>query len=253
MLLLVLLLTISNFPFLAGLKVLLLFFRVIYMKVLRTCLLTGLLLTMVGAQAGVVVGGTRLVYDGAKKESSINVNNPDETPYLIQSWVESQSNSSTANIPFIITPPLFRLDGEQQNVLRVVKVGNLPEDHESLYWLNVKSIPSGKQMENTLQIAVRTRIKLIYRPSALKNSVPEDQTEKLIWTKDGNQLRLKNPTPYYMNFNEISVGGKKLDNVTYIPPGDTITFTLPNKDNVVKWKIISDYGSIGPVHESNIN
>jgi len=39
------------------------------------------------ANAGVIIGGTRVVYDGNKKEASIDVNNPDKTPYLIQSWV----------------------------------------------------------------------------------------------------------------------------------------------------------------------
>lgn len=221
------------------------------MNVLRTTLLTGMLFAMAGAHAGVVVGGTRLVYDGAKKESSLSVNNPDKTPYLIQSWIDTQ-DGGTAKAPFIITPPLFRLDGEQQNVLRVVRAGNLPEDHESLYWLNVKAIPSGKKMENTLQIAVRTRIKLIYRPSALKDSAPEEQTDKLVWSRNGNQLQVKNPTAYYMNFNEITVGGKKLDNVTYVAPGSTASFAMPAGGSTVNWKIISDYGAIGPVHKASL-
>lgn len=41
-------------------------------------------------QAGVIVGGTRLIYDGGKKESALNINNPDAVPYLIQSWVDGQ-------------------------------------------------------------------------------------------------------------------------------------------------------------------
>ncbi|MBT1850636.1 molecular chaperone (plasmid) [Enterobacter hormaechei] len=221
------------------------------MKVLRTTLLTGLLFAMAGAHAGVVVGGTRLVYDGAKKESSLSVNNPDKNPYLIQSWIDTP-DGGTAKAPFIITPPLFRLDGEQQNVLRVVRAGNLPEDKESLYWLNVKAIPSGSKQGNTLQIAVRTRIKLIYRPSALKGSAPEDQTDKLVWSRSGSQLQVKNPTSYYMNFNEITVGGKKLDNVTYVAPGATASFPMPAGGNAVSWKIISDYGAIGPAHKASL-
>ncbi|MEP8939211.1 fimbria/pilus periplasmic chaperone (plasmid) [Enterobacter mori] len=220
------------------------------MNVLRTTLLTGLLFAMAGAHAGVVVGGTRLVYDGAKKESSLSVSNPDKTPYLIQSWVDTLEGG-TAKAPFIITPPLFRLDGEQQNVLRVVRAGELPEDHESLYWLSVKAIPSGSKAENTLQIAVRTRIKLIYRPSTLKGSTPEQQTDRLVWSRSGGQVQVKNPTAYYMNFNEISVGGKKLSNVTYVAPGGTATFAAPAGGGV-SWKLISDYGAIGPEHKASL-
>ncbi len=68
-------------------------------------------------RAGVVVGGTRLIYDGGKKESALNISNPDAMPYLIQSWVDAQEGDS-AKAPFIITPPLFRLDGGQNNLLR---------------------------------------------------------------------------------------------------------------------------------------
>jgi len=78
--------------------------------------------------------------------------------------------------PFLITPPLFRLDAKEDNVLRVVRTGgNLPGDRESLYWLNIKAIPSSKHVEgmNTLQIAINTRIKLLYRPSSIQGK-PED-------------------------------------------------------------------------------
>ena len=40
-------------------------------------------LTLTTANAGVIIGGTRLIFDGAKKEASISINNPDSTPYLI--------------------------------------------------------------------------------------------------------------------------------------------------------------------------
>ena len=40
-------------------------------------LLSALLLTTVTAHAGVIINGTRLVYQGEKKESSIGVSNPE--------------------------------------------------------------------------------------------------------------------------------------------------------------------------------
>lgn len=48
------------------------------------------------SQAGVVVGGTRLIYDGGKKEASINLSNPDKNIYLIQSWVDSEGKGKNA-------------------------------------------------------------------------------------------------------------------------------------------------------------
>jgi len=132
-------------------------------------LLSTLLLVAATAHAGVIINGTRLVYHGDKKESSLGLSNPDSTDYLVQSWVDS-GDKNMAKAPFLITPPLFRLDGKEDNVLRVVRTGgNMPEDRESLFWLNIKAIPSSKNQQgvNTLQIAINTRIKLLYRPASV--------------------------------------------------------------------------------------
>lgn len=159
-------------------------------------LLSTLLLVAATAHAGVIINGTRLVYRGDKKESSLGISNPDTTDYLVQSWVDADSKNHAA-APFLITPPLFRLDAKEDNVLRVVRTGgNLPEDRESLYWLNIKAIPSSKHVEgvNTLQIAINTRIKLLYRPSSVKGK-PEEMADKLEWHREGNDLVVNNPTP----------------------------------------------------------
>lgn len=205
------------------------------------------------ASAGVIIGGTRIIYDGNKKEASVSVKNPDSTPYLIQSWIETSSGGAE-KAPFIITPPLYRLDKGQQNVERILLSGSLPQDKESLYWLNIKAIPSAKRGENTLQIAVKTRIKLIYRPSSLKGSLPEQLADKLTWQRTGNQIQVTNPTYYVMNFSEIAVGGKRLDNVSYVLPGSTARFNLPAgvSSGSVVYKIINDYGGMGEPHKSAI-
>ncbi|MDK9357487.1 MULTISPECIES: fimbrial biogenesis chaperone [Lelliottia] len=205
------------------------------------------------AHAGVIIGGTRVIYDGNKKEASISVNNPDATPYLIQSWIETL-NGGVEKAPFIITPPLYRLDKDQQNVERIIMAGALPQDKESLYWLNIKAIPSAPKKENSLQVAVKTRIKLIYRPEALKGIAPEELAEKLTWSHSGDQLRVTNPTPYVMNFNQISVGGKQLEDVSYVLPGATAQFTLPKgvSSGALTFTVINDYGGPGKPHKNAI-
>ncbi|MFS7198464.1 molecular chaperone [Rahnella inusitata] len=225
------------------------------MNIFPGILLSALLACAFSAQAGVVVGGTRLIYDGGKKESSLSVSNPDKYPFLVQSWVET-ANGDSEKAPFMVTPPLFRLDGGQTNVLRIVRAGgSLPADKESLFWMNIKAIPSAEktQNQNTLQIAVKTRIKLIYRPQGLKG-VPEEQTEKLVWQRQGNRVMATNPTPFYMNFMEIIVAGKPLQDVTYVAPGSSATFALPAgvSSGTLSWKIISDYGGIGSEHHHTL-
>ena len=225
------------------------------MKFFTGSLLAAMLVTSGFTQAGVIVGGTRLIYDGSKKESSLSVSNPDKMPYLIQTWVET-TGGGAEKAPFIVTPPLFRLDAGQENVLRIVRAGgNLPNDKESLYWMNIKAIPSAeaKENQNTLQIAVKTRIKLIFRPQDLKG-VPEDMAHKLTWKRSGSQVLVSNPTPFYMNFMEVRVSGRQLQNVTYVPPGGSANYSLPAGINggEVTWKVISDYGAIGPEHKDSL-
>lgn len=180
-------------------------------------------LTLTSVSAGVIIGGTRIIFDGAKKEASIGITNPDNVPYLIQSWIDVQDEQS-GKAPFIITPPLYRLDGGQKNLERIVMTGSLPQRQESLFWLNIKAIPSASKQMNSLQIAVKTRIKLIYRPETLRASTPEEQANKLTWRRAGNTLQVNNPTPYVINFNEITLGNKKLDDVTYVMPSGTARF-----------------------------
>ncbi|WP_434641126.1 molecular chaperone [Klebsiella sp. I138] len=225
------------------------------MKIIPGLTLVALLVSATSSYAGVVVGGTRLIYDGGKKESSLSVNNPDKAPYLIQVWVETVDGGAQ-KAPFMLTPPLFRLDGGQNNVLRVVRAGgNLPTDKESLYWINIKSIPSVEKEtnKNTLQIAVKTRIKLIYRPQGL-GGIPEESTEKLVWSRKGNQLQVTNPTPFYMNFQSVKIGGKDIPDITYVAPGTTANFPLSAgmTGGAVSWKIISDFGGIGNEHHVSL-
>ncbi|MFO6296574.1 fimbrial biogenesis chaperone [Rahnella selenatireducens] len=225
------------------------------MNIFPKTILGGILIasSITSVYAGVVIGGTRVIYDASKKESSLSVNNPDSVPYLIQSWIEG-ANGGADKAPFIITPPLYRLDQGQQNVMRIVRAGNLSEDKESMYWLNVKSIPSSEKKNNTLQIAVKTRIKLIYRPVKLKGHAPEEVADKLIWKAAGSKLLVTNPTPYYMNFNEIKVAGKNLTDVTYVAPGQSASFTLPAgvSSGKVSYIIISDFGGTGTPHAASI-
>lgn len=210
------------------------------------------------AQAGVVVGGTRVIYDGAKKETSINVSNPDKNVYLIQSWVDSdgtRSAGSADKAPFIVTPPLFRLDSNQQNILRIVRAGgNLPQNKESMFWLNIKSIPSAnKTQENTLQIAVKTRIKLIFRPAGIKSSL-EEAAQSLTWKRMGNQLKVTNPSPNYINFFKVNVNGVEIKNATMVAPQSEASFDLPGNvsGGSLSWQFINDYGGTSKLFTAGI-
>ncbi len=86
---------------------------------------------------GVALSTTRVIYDGGKKEASLTVENHNKNEeFLIQSWIDDVNGNKKT--PFIITPPLFKLDPDKNNVLRIVNIEDtLPKDRESVYWINV--------------------------------------------------------------------------------------------------------------------
>ena len=196
--------------------------------------------------AGVIIGGTRLVYDASKKEASIAIINQDKKPYLIQSWLENELETDSTKIPFIITPPLFRLNGDQENALRIVFKGmKMPEDRESMYWLNVKSIPSTEKTDsNELLISIKTQIKMFYRPAELAGNAAEAY-KSLTVSQQGNHIIFTNPTPYYVSFYNIKVSGKEVENPGYISPKSSIKIPATlNNSGVIAWKSIGDFGNI---------
>lgn len=113
------------------------------------------------------------------------------------------------------------MQGKKENTLRIIDAtnGQMPEDRESLFWVNVKAIPAmdkAKTGENYLQFAIVSRIKLLYRPQGLVIP-PEQAPGKLEFTRENGGLTLLNPTPYYLTVTDLKAGNKSLEN-TMVPP-----------------------------------
>ncbi|QMV52131.1 molecular chaperone [Ewingella americana] len=202
-----------------------------------------LLLMAANAMAGVEFGGTRVIYNGAKREAAISIKNSEkETPYLIQSWLDNNDDKNSNKVPFIVTPPLFRLDPLGENQLRIVNTEAMPQDRESLYWLNVKSIAASRRDTNRLQISVRTRIKMIYRPAALMKKAA-DAWKQLQVTRSGDSITFTNPSAYYISFFSVKVGGKELPNPLMVAPFSTYSMRVPDSAvGNVSWSAINDFG-----------
>ncbi|HBO7420752.1 MULTISPECIES: fimbrial biogenesis chaperone [Pseudomonas aeruginosa group] len=155
------------------------------------------------ASAGITLGGTRVVIQAPAKEASILVKNQAAEDIMIQSWMEPESGSGIQDVPFAITPPLSRLGANKQQNLRILFQGQgLPSDRESVFRLSVQEIPQKAKGENTLQIALRQRIKVFYRPAGLP--AVEDAPKNLKWRlvrQDGKALlEVTNDSPFHISF-----------------------------------------------------
>lgn len=216
------------------------------------------------ADASVVIAGTRVIFPAAGGEITVRLNNNGEQPALVEAWLDDGDATSTpdsAHVPFVITPPLFRMNPGKGQSLRIVYTGEkMPSDRESLFWLNVLEIPpkpadASGEAQNTLQFAVRSRLKFFYRPAALTSDALK-AAQQITWTAvaqgAGYALVAHNPTPYYVTFSKLSVSS---GNMAYtsdpgmVAPMSTLSLLIkdlnraPALNTVVDYTAINDFGT----------
>lgn len=170
--------------------------------------LTGVVMFMLAVtwsqsgRAAINVDRTRIIMDGKDKSVSVTLDNNDRhAPNLAQSWVTDADGNKTSTL--LVLPPLQRIDAGQKSQVRITQVrsltARLPQDRETLFWFNVRSIPPKPDEANVLQLAVQSRLKLFYRPaSVMKNDSSDRPERRLVAEREGEHLTLKNPTPYHI-------------------------------------------------------
>ena len=215
------------------------------------------------AHAAVLLGGTRVILNEKDREASISMKNEGKAPYVVQAWLDAGEGKNKT--PFLITPPLSRLDPGMENLLRIMRVSSndLPADRESVFWLNVKEIPEKAEGENVLQIAVRTRIKLYYRPAALRGGDASLARNSLKWAVaagangQGAVLKVVNPTPYHVTFTGFRINKNQQEIRTeMLPPMAEQSYPLKAIKTpqaiTVTYTTINDYGGETPVEMVNV-
>jgi P pilus assembly protein, chaperone PapD len=221
-------------------------------------------LALTTAHASVVIAGTRVVFPAADGEVTVRLSNEGGQPALVEAWIDNGNPAATpdtANVPFLITPPLFRMNAGKGQSLRIVYTNQpLPKDRESLFWLNVLEVPpkpAAKPGEphNTLQFAVRSRLKLFFRPATLAGdarTAAAQVTWSMVANGTGYALEAHNPTPYHITFSKLALS---VDNVTYAPESGMVaplsSVRLPIKNlghaaapgTVIDYTTLNDFGA----------
>ncbi len=213
------------------------------------------------AHAAIVINGTRVIYPSDQKEVTIKLNNEGDAPLLVQSWIDdggSQSTPDVSSAPFVITPPISRVDGHQGQTLRVRYTGQrkLPQDKESVFWLNVLEVPpSANDGENKLKISFRSRVKLFYRPSGL-DMQQEEAAVKMQWRiiKNAEAMLLEgfNPSPYYLTISAAKIKDMKVElnlETSMFAPGERKLLKLKSapttsKNMHIDFSTVNDYGAV---------
>ncbi|AOJ31475.1 phytochrome sensor protein [Burkholderia metallica] len=170
----------------------------------------------VRCDAALSVTGTRFVYPGDARALTIFARNGGDAPILVQAWLDdgdANADPSRLRVPFVVVPPLARLDPGQPLSIRVQSVGGgFAADHESCYWINLLEVPPAAPAgDHALRIAYRLRMKLLVRPPGLDGD-SDDAPNRLAWTHAGTgaaSIVALNPTPYYVTLTRILLNGER--------------------------------------------
>lgn len=251
---------------------------------IRSCVLGFGLLTMTvfAAQASVVITGTRIIYPAQAREVSVQIKNVGKVPALVQVWLDrgddrAQPGSPEAQAPFVLTPPIARLEPSRGQTIRLLYSGAeiLPADRESLFYFNLLDIPpkpnsdaEDAQQRNMLQLAVRSRLKLFYRPEVLKTISSDSAWKQLSWRllpksdkSDALAIELENPSPFYINLQRADpmpqgaaipeAGSLPLVQTVMLAPFARERFEVPLAAHTqalaasaLRLQIINDYGGV---------
>lgn len=218
------------------------------------------LLMAPASQADIVISGTRVIYPAGQKSVTVKLENRGGKPLLVQSWIDDgreNTNPQELNIPFLVTPPVSRIDPSKGQTIKVTYLGTaLPLDKESMFWFNVLEVPpkaNAADDQNILQLAFRTRIKLFYRPAGLKGN-PSEAAKTLVWKAKSTGQNLfvdvKNPSPFHVSFSDaFLVNGKAKYEIetVMLKPGESQSFkvkglTVAPAGAKVEYSIINDFG-----------
>lgn len=218
---------------------------------------------------GITLQSTRVIYPANEtKGVTFAVTNDTQSVYLVQSRVEAwptslaepvdASSKVKAASPFIVLPPLTRLESKDTLTLRIRLIEKtLPADRESVFAFQVKAIPSqsedDKQAESNgtgqarIILALQNTLKLFYRPEGLPPYDVQQVAQALQFQRQGTQLLVTNPTAFYATFDELSVAGKPIEAdalFSMVPPLGQQTYPLPNAlpSGEVRWRLLDDYG-----------
>jgi P pilus assembly chaperone PapD len=199
------------------------------------------------ANAALALDATRYVYEGNSSAISVTVNNETEKGFGGQVWVDNIIEKDTRPT-FIATPSFFKIKGEGRQVFRIMKVSDhMPQDKESVYWLNLQEIPP-KNNGSGISMAIRTRVKLFYRPESLIKGRTNAEQNMTIEYLPGKQY-LVNSTPYIFAISAIfdikdkplTLTKKDQDALAMFMPGDKVDVTGFTVKSV---SALNDFGNL---------
>ncbi|WP_193138491.1 fimbrial assembly chaperone [Klebsiella aerogenes] len=190
-------------------------------------LTVGFFMTAICSQVYAVVNAdrTRVIFGAGETTQTLNLSNDGEAPAMVQVWTDAGDPLKTpdhVSTPVVVTPPVFRMLPHEIRSLRLRLIAQkaLPENRESVFWLNIFQIqPENEQtvaQSQKLVLPLRLRMKVFIRPEGI-GAPDEQQFQKLRFYAGENHLMIHNPTPWYISLNVQVPGQIARDNLMLSP------------------------------------
>lgn len=212
------------------------------------------------SMAAMTITGTRVIFPGSEQEVTVRTTNKGDKPTLVQVWIDDGNSSADVNtmkVPFIVTPPVYRVEpGKGQSLRLIYNNMVLPQDRESVFWLNMLEIPPIYKgpAKDRLELAFRTRIKIFYRPKSLDKTTSNLGVKDLKWTvvKKEKKVKVNNPTPFYYSFDTMTLfsGTQKVSiDAEMVSPFSSSEFTFSKNASAItnltggEFSLLNDYGA----------
>lgn len=251
----------------------------------RIALILGLAAAAMGAQAHAgQLSATRLIFANGSKDASITYTNTSDRCIGLYVWTAdvSASDPATARSPIaLLQPPKMVVAAGQSQSLRLRAFGVMPAATESMYWMSTHEVSVDEALcqrvaaegngsvaalaqaeaevataiSGSLDVAVRTHIKVLVRPKGIQGAYPA-VAKQVTWSLDSadgkTYVVASNPSAYHVHFSRLSVssaggdvaqGGARLGGT--ILPGTQTRFELERPiaaGSKVKATLISDQG-----------
>ncbi|WP_240042905.1 fimbrial biogenesis chaperone [Photorhabdus luminescens] len=200
--------------------------------------------------AGISLNKTRVIFSQGARAQTLTVVNTTSQAWLVQVRITGDQEKTAP--AFVVTPPLFRLEANSQNSLRILPTFNrppFPMDRESLGYVQMNAIPAtqpvtDEPVREQASMSVGMRIKFFWRPHGLPMP-PEEAYGQLRFQSQPDGMKACNPTPYFLSLDSLTLDGQALDLNRYpsmIAPQDCVTYAGQEGKKSVSWSMINDYG-----------
>lgn len=213
-----------------------------------------------------LIDGTRIVYNEARRDVSMTLRNVDPTGNaMVQLWLDdgdADAEPEKTSTPFILSPNVARVAPNARQTVRLTYTGEPQSpDQESLFWFNMLELPPSFKGSNDVDRVVfarRTRIKLFFRPKSLKGD--PYQAMKQLQCNPSNTagtwaLECYNASRFHLSFFGFSLGNgvekvRANDEGGMLKPLEHMRFSLndygklPQPLTTLAVDFVNDYGGV---------